>query len=373
MTDRDYSVVPRVEFGFINLLRGPAALLVVYSHFVGKYLSSLHQTYWLKRWMDVLIVKPMAIVGQFGQLGVMVFFLISGFIITHVARSESPGRFAIRRIFRIYPTYWFVLAVTFVLWRFGLPVDAGGFDAEKDLPNVLRLATITNYLFEPQHVVLGVAWTLQIEVMFYAMILLATPIIRKAPVRAMLLEIALIFAAIATARSGGGDWFLFAANLAYLPYLLVGQAIYFYWAGGMSGGRAMAFGWLAYFAAVYGTWQIHTPFLDPSESRILCLVFALGIFAWAMCYGNRWGATSLARKMSDVSYSLYLIHGPVGLMLLVLLHHRIGYGNAVLIATISTLALAFAIHYIVERPAIELGRKCSNFLKRQPSATSSSA
>lgn len=41
---RSYHSVPRGEFGFINLLRGPAALLVVYSHYMGQYLDWIHQT-----------------------------------------------------------------------------------------------------------------------------------------------------------------------------------------------------------------------------------------------------------------------------------------------------------------------------------------
>ncbi|WP_205746352.1 acyltransferase family protein [Dyella amyloliquefaciens] len=360
---RNYKEVPRVEFGFINLLRGPAALLVVYSHFVGQYLDWIHHTYWLKRWVDAVIVTPMAIVGQFGQLGVMVFFLISGFIISHVARSESQGRFAIRRFFRIYPAYWFVLAVVFVLWRVGLPVDATDFDAFRDWRNVAKLVTLTNYILAPQHVALGVAWTLQIELLFYALILLVTPLIRRAPIQAMLAELMLVTLCVATSRELDDNWFLLAANLTYLPYLLIGQVIYFYWAGGMSGRVAMAFGWMCYLVAVYGMWEIHTSFLNPGESRVLCLILALGIFAWALNFGNGWGTTWLARKMSDVSYSLYLIHGPIGLLIIAVLHHRIGYGNAALLALISVLALAFSIHYLVERPAIELGRRCSNLFR----------
>src|SRR5476649_2836095 len=40
-----------------------------------------------------------------GAAGVVVFFLTSGYIITHVLRSEKPGEFLIKRFFRIYPLY----------------------------------------------------------------------------------------------------------------------------------------------------------------------------------------------------------------------------------------------------------------------------
>lgn len=363
MTRRDYSEIPRGEFGFINLLRGPAALLVVYSHFVGQYLSWTHQTYWLKRWVDALFEKPMVIVDHFGQLGVMVFFLISGFIITHVARSENPLRFSIRRVFRIYPAYWLVVAVVIGFGLFDIPFDYG---ALHDWRNVLRIATITNYLHEPQNVVLGVAWTLQIEVMFYALVACVTPLIRRRPLVALCVELAFVYAVIASAHRAGPDWFLFAANVAYLPYLLIGQAIYFYWAGGLNGPRALALGWLAYFAAVYGVWNIHIEFLDPSHSRILGLIFALGIFVWAMNYGHRIGLMRVPRFLSDISYSLYLVHGPVGLSMIEDLRARIGYGNAAALALVTSLALAYIIHRFIERPFIEMGRRLSNRFKKTP-------
>lgn len=364
MITRDYSEVPRVEFGFINLLRGPAALLVVYSHFVGQYLSWINQTYWLKRWVDISFEKPMVIVDHFGQLGVMVFFLISGFIITHVARSEGPLRFTIRRVFRIYPAYWVVLTVVL---GFGLSDTPFDYSVLHDWRNVLRLATITNYLHDPQNTVLGVAWTLQIEVMFYAMVAIVTPLIRRAPMLALTFELALVYAIIASAHVAGGDWFLVAANVAYLPYLLIGQAIYFYWAGGLSGPRALLLGWLAYFAAVFGIWRIHTDFLDPGHSRILGLIVALGIFVWAMNYGHRIGLMRLPRLFSDISYSLYLVHGPVGLAIIAGLRTHIGYGNAALLALLAVLLLAYIIHCMIERPFIELGRQLSNrFRKKMP-------
>ena len=264
MMERDYSIVPRGEFGFINLLRGPAALLVVYSHFVGQYLGWIHQTYWLKRWVDALFVQPLVIVDQFGQLGVMVFFLISGFIITHVARSENPLRFCIRRVFRIYPAYWLVVFAVFAFGLFDSPFD---YSALQNWRNVLRIATITNYLHDPQNTVLGVAWTLQIEVMFYALIACVTPLIRRSPLLTLGVELAFVFVVMATAHGAGADWFLFAANVDYLPYLLIGQAIYFYWAGGLPGWQALVLGLLAYCAAVFGIWHIQTAFLDPAHSR----------------------------------------------------------------------------------------------------------
>ena len=40
-----------------------------------------------------------------GAAGVIVFFITSGYIITHVLQTESSPDFLIKRLFRIYPLY----------------------------------------------------------------------------------------------------------------------------------------------------------------------------------------------------------------------------------------------------------------------------
>ena len=51
------------------------------------------------RWIMSILVHFIA--G--GGAGVVVFFLVSGYIITHVLQKERPLDFFIKRIFRIYP------------------------------------------------------------------------------------------------------------------------------------------------------------------------------------------------------------------------------------------------------------------------------
>ena len=52
-----------------------------------------------------------------GELGVQLFFIISGFVILLSAiKSGSALKFAISRFSRIYPTYWFALAVSALVY-----------------------------------------------------------------------------------------------------------------------------------------------------------------------------------------------------------------------------------------------------------------
>ena len=60
-------------------------------------------------------------IASYGHLGVPMFFVISGFVITYSAEStlkknETPISFLKKRFLRIYPTFWAsTIAVVFIL------------------------------------------------------------------------------------------------------------------------------------------------------------------------------------------------------------------------------------------------------------------
>jgi peptidoglycan/LPS O-acetylase OafA/YrhL len=101
-----------------------------------------------------------------GELGVKIFFVISGFLITSLLVQElaQTGRislrdFYLRRGFRIFPVYYFYLAVVFGLVALGVfpqrPHDA-----------VFSLTYTMNYHYDRSWNV-GHAWSLSVEEQFY--------------------------------------------------------------------------------------------------------------------------------------------------------------------------------------------------------------
>lgn len=133
------------RFPAIDGVRAVAALMVVYFHFAGPdwwYLS--------------------------GWLGVQLFFVLSGFLITTLLLREMDSRgsvslrsFWIRRVFRILPAYYVALAVTVVLailrdqW-----VNAGG-------PSSIWWFLSVTPEFAPTELNFGQAWTIGYEQKFY--------------------------------------------------------------------------------------------------------------------------------------------------------------------------------------------------------------
>lgn len=141
----------------LDALRGIAALMVVYAHCVEFRIghepaSAKYLVYHFLNW---------------GRVGVAAFFCISGFVIPYsFGKSARPARaFVISRIARLYPAYWCSILAAVISWhvmgRPGMPVTT-----------ILANATMLQQLMG-QPDVLGVYWTLVIELMFYALCLVA--------------------------------------------------------------------------------------------------------------------------------------------------------------------------------------------------------
>ena len=100
---------------------------------------------------------------QFGHAGVDLFFVLSGFVILHVhgrdiGRPDRARHYALRRFTRVMPIFWVALALTMLL-------SAAGAHPTPKLADIAWSALLLPAWTEP---ILGVAWTLQYEVVFYA-------------------------------------------------------------------------------------------------------------------------------------------------------------------------------------------------------------
>lgn len=97
-----------------------------------------------------------------GKIAVIAFFAISGYVIPFSLLRSGPGAktgFIIGRIFRLYPAYWVSIAgaAVFLFYLLDLPLGA---------KTVLANATmLQKYVGQPD--MIGVYWTLQIEILFY--------------------------------------------------------------------------------------------------------------------------------------------------------------------------------------------------------------
>jgi len=153
---------PQVEqrrMRYIDALRAIAALLVVWLHAAGTFARTSPETERSGGWLYSTIAYI-----DVGHIGVVVFFLISGFVIPFSIspdRAAPVGSFVIRRLFRIYPAYWLSvpLAALAIFWIWGTP-----FSAREILINLTLMQDV--FGVRPAE---GVYWTLLVELAFYAL------------------------------------------------------------------------------------------------------------------------------------------------------------------------------------------------------------
>ena len=333
------------RYVFLDYLRACAAWLVVWDHLGTTMPGWSGKVFGPAEWIRANVTGPLGIIQDFGWFGVALFFLISGFIITDRARVESARDFVIRRILRIYP-----MLVIAVLLSSALVVDKSQVTAR----NVLLNLTLANYLVTPHVVLLGVAWTLAIEVIFYALTA-ATQFMRDSPHR---IALNLVFAALVIWKRGalGGHLVWFAVSVMYLPVLVMGQIAY-WWLDRRRLSAPLALGYLAAACGVFlwGVRLIEPAYLPVNNSYAISVAYALLLF---LCLVRvRLPQRRLVRFLSDTSYSLYLLHGIAAPLVLKALIPRAPLWAAILAAAAASLATAALSYLGVERPIQRLARR----------------
>jgi peptidoglycan/LPS O-acetylase OafA/YrhL len=139
-------------FDQIQVLRGVAALMVVFHHSIAS-LKYYHQ--FSNSFLDFI--------GSVGKFGVDFFFILSGFIISFSASEKYKTNSALKnyflnRIIRIYVPYLPIGIVMLLLYNF-LPHFSNGNRS---------ISVLTSLTLIPEgNPALSVAWTLTFEVFFY--------------------------------------------------------------------------------------------------------------------------------------------------------------------------------------------------------------
>ena len=158
-------------------------------------------------------------VGTVGFIGVDLFFVISGFVVTKSAIEHPTGlhgfyNFAAKRLIRIFPSYWFALLGAIIVGVF----TQRNFEAYDWFASITLTSTNLFVL------VLPVSWSLTYELYFYALLIPVLLLKHKG------LNIFLMVMCVLLALANGFQWSLLT-NFALSPFVgefLLGACIYRY-------------------------------------------------------------------------------------------------------------------------------------------------
>ncbi|UNK42223.1 acyltransferase [Luteimonas sp. S4-F44] len=145
-------------FPLVDLSRFFAAVLVLIYHLGYSTWQPRSNGYFIH---DGLYTIPQMSWAWFGYIGVQIFFVISGFVITNSAAKSSISQFVIGRITRLYPTLWICATITL-----GVCIYAELYSESQ----LLRRYLGSLLLLPKSPWMEGVYWTLVLEVIFYALV-----------------------------------------------------------------------------------------------------------------------------------------------------------------------------------------------------------
>lgn len=309
----------------IDGLRAIAVLMVVAFHFLGRYPNDY----------TGLSLAP---IFTFGWLGVDLFFIISGYCIAMTAsRTPDLASFWGRRFGRIYPAFAVGCMVSWALTSyFGLPEkEVSGLQA---LGNLLFL----NAVFVPS--VDGVYWSLIVELQFYMLYGLILCIDRRP--FAIMMGLSVLFALAMGLQYADNPAISRIMKPQYIILFLIGAALFF----GHATEKRFYYIWAACgFAASFTTGYYDA--VIPYAAATLglgCLVVAsrkLPIF------DRLW-------PVGLVSYSWYLLHQNIGLLIIrSLTAEGVSNGAAIAAAVVGTFILALGLYVLCENRYV---RKVAN-------------
>jgi len=361
-------VAEQTRFEHIDALRAIAALMVIALH-----ASELARNHFPNLPVEGIICN-IVLKFDFGRAGVVLFFAISGFVIPSSLKPKDPAAvFPVRRFFRLYPAYWISILTGLVAvhWAWG---DNPGLTA------ILAIATMLQRFLGIEDV-LGIYWTLQVELAFYALCFLLSS--------ARLLENGRVLAALALGL--GLYWYIILATglglfpkllflrpsfngyylewFAYLSIMLLGASCRRIAQGNPSGLLLSCLAvilWLVVqpvtgFILYHGAVAKEFVALKYGGYGIGLWIFFL--FGFVLKIHNR-----VAAWTGRISYSLYLQHPPVmyGLVWFAL---RMGWsppftaGMWILLVSAGTIIVAALLFSFVEAPSIALSDRLTRRIR----------
>ncbi len=346
-----------MRFIHIQILRFIAATAVVIFHSLGagsKYLPDTESFFFR--------------VFKYGDHGVDLFFVISGFIIYYSTHKSNVGRdeFLLRRIERIVPLYW--------LTTFTFIAIALLFPALFRTPDLLNIGAIIKSLLyisftlghEP---VIYVGWSLEYEMFFYLMVGLLMPLRENMwNIIVILFSGCVIFGLNPYLRSTSGT-FVFFTDPLLLEFIfgIIVAKIFVGIAPSKPAIASIACAFLLLLA------------IDPGN-RVIAAGVPSAILVLAAAYLSKYQkrpshTQAVLGKLGDASYSIYLVQiftVSAVFKICIRLIPQLPVDAIIIIITLLTVLAGYGVYTFVERPVLDLCRKLTGS-KRRVAPVSSAA
>ncbi len=291
----------------LTSLRFVFALMVLLSHLTFLEDSTNEVSRWLyKFWFSE------------GYIGVSFFFMLSGFILSHVYHNRwhstgiKTGQFYLARIARIYPLHLITLVIAIPLEFWNLEIDF------KQIATGIMQLTLLQAWVPVENIYFsfnGPAWSLSVEAFLYLLFPFLSIAIYKVPQRWIKIIFVLLIACIpllmVVVPQQWTHWFFYINPATRLVDFIIGIAVYQWVKSSNSsvykGTKAEIAGVLLLLIAV--AWHHEIPSLYRySVYYWLPMAFLIAVFYHQQGVLSSWLSSSIAVQLGKISFSFYLFH-----------------------------------------------------------------
>lgn len=340
-----------------DMLRLVAALFVIITHSYA--LLGLPET-------DILYRLTQG-TFSFSRLGLSVFFVLSGFLVTQSAlRSKGVVAYGAKRAIRILPAYSVVvLFAAFVLGPLVTLLPLGEYLAASQTWAYLKTLAVFRVQYDLPGVFLdnphrgavnGSLWTIPYEVALYALPLVfflhkqAARVLRWPLVAAWL---------VGAAVHGWWSPVLWGVPLPVL-HLNAWFVLHFglFFIGGMVLALFNAQGRIRRWMALGAVLLLTLSFFTEAATELSYLLLPV-VLLWVAYVPWKWGQRQWQRfrEYGDISYGMYLYAFPVQQILVLYLGHLLTVPRLALVSMVCTIPFAVASRKWIEMPALTLKHK----------------
>jgi len=289
------------ELDNLVLLRGIAVLMVCFCHFA-KPLSNAH-----------ILAALFKTIAEYGKYGVQVFFVVSGFVIP---LSLLKGKYSIKdyfnflykRLLRLQPPYLAALALTLLIMFFSYKIRHEVYPEGA----ISILKSLVYFHFPPDN---PVFWTLMVEAQYYIFIGIFYALLLHQSKITFYILIPLLLILSHTNLT------VYISLLSYIPFFLVGTVGFSIYTN--TGNRFLSIATLIVLL-------IFVCFIYDTAAWIATFITIIVILKY------KYSGPKFLLFPGKISYSIYLIHFPLGIKLINLIkpHIVISYSSLLFIITV---------------------------------------
>jgi len=361
----------------LDSIRGLAALTVVFGHFC-LMLPSLPNS---------IKFSPLRFLWAGGE-AVIVFYVLSGFVLSMALYHSKTNYwgYLIKRFVRIYIPYYFWIIITFALFILFSPYEVAGLrdwfydrwqGSITKIDIINHIVLLNNFFTENYNpVIWSLAQEMRISIVFPLLFLLFYKLSWKKTIL-IALSFSLISVFLNMLHIGKAEGFYngYADTLHFTSMFMVGMLLFKYQEKLIylyqnmkkyKKGFLIALGIILYLYSIliYGFFRNDTTFLFKDWGVVMGVSIFI-IMAMSNLKIKAFLNKSVFVYLGEISYSIYLCHFPIMMVLFKLLYTKIPIFFLLTLCIIMSLLFSIVSYHLIEKKCINWAKqRTTNFLKK---------